>query len=95
VLQALKELGIDFGGQHSKGLAEVPIQDVDLVVSFGDAHKKCDNLPPRAKVESWPVPKDLEPNKGVTPELPVICDEGEKIQRRVFALLLDHWRNNA
>ncbi len=95
VLQAMKELGIDIAGQRSKGLAEVPIQDVDLVVSFGDAHKKCANLPPRAKVESWPIPKDLEPNTSTTPDLPVVCDEGEKIQRRVFALLLDHWRNNA
>jgi hypothetical protein len=91
----MNALGINMAGQHSKGLADVPIQDVDLVVSFGDAHKKCGDLPPRAKVETWPVPKDLEPNKGTTPDLPIVCDEGEKIERRVFALLLDHWRNNA
>ena len=95
VRQAMNALGINMVGQHSKGLADVPIQDVDLVISFGDAHKKCGDLLPRAKVETWPVPKDLEPNKGATPDLPIVCDEGEKIERRVFALLLDHWRNNA
>ena len=31
-------------GQNSKGLADIPIQDINLVVSFGDAHKKCENI---------------------------------------------------
>ena len=55
VVQAMQELGISMSGQTSKGLAEVPIQVIDLVVSFGDAHKKCVNLPGRVKVENWPV----------------------------------------
>src|SRR5258707_13454664 len=47
VVQAMQELGISMSGQTSKGLADVPIQDIDLVVSFGDAHKRCTNLPGR------------------------------------------------
>jgi protein-tyrosine-phosphatase len=91
----MRELGIDMAGQRSKGLADVPMQDVDLVVSFGDAHKKCGSLPPRARVENWPVPEGVDPNSATTPDLPVVCEAGEKIEQRVFALLLDHWRNNA
>lgn len=37
VVQAMQELGISMKGQKSKSLAEVPIQDIDLVVSFDDA----------------------------------------------------------
>ncbi len=82
-------------GQRSKGLADVPMQDIDLVVSFGDAHKKCDNLPGRAKVENWPVPGEFKTDKSGAAELSTIRDERDEIDKRVFALFLDHWRNNA
>jgi protein-tyrosine-phosphatase len=95
VIQAMKELGINMAGQRSKGLAEVPIHDIDLVVSFGDAHKKCTNLPGRAKIENWPAPEELSSEKGSMPELSVIRDKRDEIDKRVFALFLDHWRNIA
>jgi arsenate reductase len=95
VIQAMQELGISMSGQKSKGLAEVPIQDIDLVVSFGDAHKKCDNLPGRAKVETWPVSKELKPEQASFAPISAIRDERDEIDKRVFALFLDHWRNTA
>jgi len=95
VIQAMKELGINMTGQRSKGLADVPMQDIDLVVSFGDAHKKCSNLPGRAKIENWPAPEEFSSEKGSTPELSAIRDERDEIDKRVFALFLDHWRNIA
>jgi arsenate reductase len=95
VIQAMQELGISMSGQKSKGLADIPIQDIDLVVSFGDAHKKCDNLPRRAKVETWPVTTDLKAEEGSTAPISTIRDERDEIDKRVFALFLDHWRNTA
>lgn len=95
VIQAMQELGISMSGQKSKGLAEIPIQDIDLVVSFGDAHKKCANLPLRAKVETWPVPADLKAEETSTAPISAIRDERDEIDKRVFALFLDHWRNTA
>lgn len=95
VIQAMQELGISMSGQKSKGLADIPIQDIDLVVSFGDAHKKCDNLPRRAKVETWPVPVDLKAEETGTAPISAIRDERDEIDKRVFALFLDHWRNTA
>jgi protein-tyrosine-phosphatase len=95
VIQAMKELGINMAGQRSKGLAEVPMQDIDLVVSFGDAHKKCTNLPGRAKIENWPAAEEFSSEKGSMPELSVIRDKRDEIDKRVFALFLDHWRNIA
>jgi arsenate reductase len=95
VIQAMQELGIDMTGQRSKGLADVPIQDIDLVVSFGDAHKRCSNLPGRVKIESWPAPEELYPKKRDKPELSTLRSERDEIDKRVFALFLDHWRNIA
>ena len=95
VIQAMKELGINMTGHRSKGLAEIPMQDIDLVVSFGDAHKKCTNLPGRAKIENWPAPQEFGSETGSTPELSVIRDKRDEIDKRVFALFLDHWRNIA
>jgi arsenate reductase len=93
VVQAMQELGISMSGQKSKGLADVPIQDIDLVVSFGDAHRRCENLPGRAKVETWPVPSELESDKTSAASLSAIREERDEIDKRVFALFLDHWRN--
>jgi protein-tyrosine-phosphatase len=90
VVDAMKELGISMTGQHGKSLADVPMQDIDLVVSFGEAHKKCGNLPGRIKIETWPAPDYVNLNMENTAELPIIRDQ---IDRRVFALFLDHWRN--
>ena len=95
VVQAMQELGISMSGQKSKSLADVPIQDIDLVVSFGDAHKQCANLPGRVRIERWPISPAAhasDEGEGVS-TLPAIRDRRDEIDRRVFALFLDHWRN--
>ena len=61
--KAMEEIGHQHARPKCKGLADVPIQEIDLVVSFDDAHKKCSNLPRSASVENWNVanhhPDDL------------------------------------
>lgn len=91
VVQTMQELGISMSGQTSKGLADVPMQDIDLVVSFGDAHKKAD-LPGRTKIENWQLPTANSSDPESAAEL---RQERDEIEKRVFALFLDHWRNNA
>jgi arsenate reductase len=88
VIQAMQELGISMSGQRSKSISDVPMQDIDLVVSFGDADKRCERLPGKAKIARWPI-------TGVTadPDLPAIRARRDEIDKRVFALFLDHWRN--
>jgi arsenate reductase len=93
VVQVMQELGISMTGQKSKGLAEVPIQDIDLVVSFGDADKQCADLPRRAKVEHWPIARDAQAEIEDASALSAIRDRRDEIDKRVFALFLDHWRN--
>jgi len=93
VVQAMQELGISMHGQSSKSLADVPIQEIDLVVSFDDAHKKCSNLPGRANVENWNVPNHAASGGDEQPTLKAIRENRDEIDKRVFALFLDHWRN--
>jgi arsenate reductase (thioredoxin) len=92
VVQAMQELGISMSGQRSKSLADVPVQDIDLVVSFGDADKRCDHLPGRAKIERWSIAEPAG-NHDSPSALPAIRDQRDEIDKRVFALFLDHWRN--
>lgn len=93
VVQAMQELGISMTGHKSKGLADVPIQDIDLVVSFGEADKQCGDLPRRAKIERWPIRRDPQSESDAAAALAVTRDRRDEIDKRVFALFLDHWRN--
>jgi arsenate reductase len=95
VVQAVQELGISMRGQSSKGLADVPIQEIDLVVSFGGAHKKCSNLPGRAKIADWNMTNTKPSSDAAEPRLAAIRQDRDEIDKRVFALFLDHWRNSS
>jgi arsenate reductase (thioredoxin) len=92
VVQAMQELGISMSGQRSKGVADVPIHDIDLVVSFGDADKRCDRLPGHAKIERWPIDNPAA-NAECSSAMPALRNSRDEIDKRVFALFLDHWRN--
>ena len=88
VIQAMQELGISMSGQRSKSIAEVPVQDIDLVVSFGDADQRCDRLPKKAKIARWPIT-----SVSAKTDLTAVRARRDEIDKRVFALFLDHWRN--
>jgi arsenate reductase (thioredoxin) len=94
-VQAMQELGISMAEQKSKGLSEIPLDEIDLIVSFEYADERCGDLPRRARVTRWLIGR-LERSAGprdfaVSPDsLRSLRDE---IERRVFALFLDHWRN--
>ena len=93
VVQAMQELGISMGGQKAKSLEEVPMQEIDLVVSFGEAHKKCLNLPGRVRIEAWKLPNPPAQESAAERKLETIRAQRDEIDKRVFALFLDHWRN--
>jgi arsenate reductase (thioredoxin) len=93
VVQAMQELGISMRGQKAKSLEEVPVQEIDLVVSFGEAHKKCLNLPGRARIEDWKLPNPPAKESEVERKLETLRVHRDEIDKRVFALFLDHWRN--
>lgn len=94
VHKVMEELGISLSGQTSKKMNDVPLDQIDLVVSFNDADKKCETLPAKAKIERWPLtaPKDPPPDDS-TPSLSGFRRDRDEIDKRVCALFMDYWRN--
>lgn len=91
--KVMAELGIPLSGQSSKEMKEVPLSEIDLLVSFGNAAKKSGPIPSTIKVEDWPVGKfDLPASKDAA-SLAHFRQERDEIRNRVFALFMDYWRN--
>jgi arsenate reductase len=93
VRRVMQELGINMAAQNSKGVDQVPLEEIDLVVSFAGADKKCAALPPRAKVEQWTVPGSSAVQNNDFAALSTLREERDEINKRVFALFMDYWRN--
>ena len=51
----LDEVGFDSHGLRAKGLAEIPFDEMDLVITLC-AEEKCPLLPSMVKRISWPLP---------------------------------------
>ena len=55
VRPVLEEVGYDAHGLRSKGLLEVPLDEIDLVISLC-AEERCPVLPSSVQILSWPLP---------------------------------------
>jgi arsenate reductase len=95
VYKVMEELGISMSGQSSKGLTEIPMDEIDFVVSFDDADRQCRALPPKAKIDRWSIPNPSRAGGGSVALLSIFRAGRDAVDRRVFALFLDHWRNVA
>ena len=95
VYKVMEESGVSLQGQSCKKMNEVPLNEIDLVISFEGADKKCGLLPKRTKVENWsiPAPESSDINSPAT--LTKFRHERDEINKRVSALFLDYWRNDA
>jgi arsenate reductase len=95
VHDVMAEFGIVLSQQRSKSLDAVPLEAIDLVISFGDIAKRCDRLPRKAKIEFWSVSDPYElPENGSDP-LGHLRGCRDTVDIYVAALFLDHWRNVA
>jgi protein-tyrosine-phosphatase len=90
--QVLREIGVDLSASTSKSLDQMQVSDVDLVVSFGEAHSKCPSLPKNTRIEKWPITNPV-PVDDAAFALSTYRHEREEIGRRLAALFLDHWRH--
>jgi len=95
VRRVLEEIGVNLTNISPKRVNEVPLNDIDLVVSFGDAHAKCDSLPRKAKIEKWSIPDPARASGGTSAVLSVYREGRDEIDKRLAALFLDHWRHTA
>ena len=95
VRRVLQEIGVEQSGSMTKSVDQVPSNEIDLVVSFEDAHEQCGSLPSKAKVEKWSIPNPML----AAGESSVVLSEfrrgRDEIDKRIAALFLDHWRHLA
>lgn len=55
--QVMNEIGIDISRQRSKGIEEISLEQIDLVVTLcGEAEESCPTLPPNTRHLHWPLP---------------------------------------
>jgi arsenate reductase len=95
VRRVLEEIGVDLTGVSPKNVKEVPLREMDLIVSFNNAHANCDMLPTNARVEKWMVPNPAQAGGGSPAGLSVYRQGRDEIDRQLAALFLDHWRHVA
>jgi arsenate reductase len=54
--RVMEEIGIDISSQYSKAVDEIPIEEVDYVVTLcGDAKERCPTFPNAGNKEHWPI----------------------------------------
>lgn len=94
VRKVMAEVGISLNGQAAKAMDSIPLEEIHLMVSFGEAATKCGPLPAKIKVEHWPIGESASTPKGPTTLADYRCERDE-IDKRVFALFMDYWRNVA
>lgn len=93
VRRVLQEIGVEQSASMTKSIDQVPANDIDLVVSFGNAHEQWRSLPNRAKVQKWAVLNPMgAPGEG-SAVLSAYRRGRDEIDKRVAALFLDHWRH--
>lgn len=93
VHRVLQEIGVELSGSTTKSMDQIPANDIDLVVSFEDAHEQCGSLPSKAKVEKWSIPNPMRAPGESSAVLSAYRHGRDEIDKRVAALFLDHWRH--
>jgi arsenate reductase len=93
VRRVLQEIGVQQSASTTKSIDQVPANDIDLIVSFGDAYKECRSLPSKAKVEKWAIPNPMRTAGDGSAVLSAYRRGRDEIDKRVAALFLDHWRH--
>jgi protein-tyrosine-phosphatase len=92
--RVLEEIGVSLT-VAPKRVEEVPLNEIDFIVSFDDAHAKCDTLPKNVKVEKWPIPNPAQAAVDSPADLSAFRQPRDEIDRRLAALFLDYWRHVA
>jgi protein-tyrosine-phosphatase len=63
-IEFMREVGYDLTAHHSKGLAELPAGEFDVVIGMGCGDEGCPLVPARRR-EEWgiPDPKEMPPEQ--------------------------------
>jgi arsenate reductase (thioredoxin) len=67
-IEAMREVGIDITGHHSKSVDDVDAAGVDVVITLC-ADEVCPALPGRVRRLHWPIPDPATTDPNISPEL--------------------------
>ncbi|MBM2805308.1 MAG: putative Sensor protein yycG [Deltaproteobacteria bacterium] len=87
-VRVMQEAGVDISRQSSKGLASVPLNSINQIITLcGDADERCPTLNARVKRSHWPLPDPAAALGSDEEVLPLFRRVRDEIRRRVQALL--------
>jgi arsenate reductase len=89
-IKAMREIGIDIGGQRSKGLDQVPLEEADVIVTLC-AEEVCPVVPGAVHRLHWPIPDPAAVRGSETTRLAAFRAARDEIARRLETL----WREGA
>ncbi len=95
VLSVLEEIGVKVAGSKTNSLDEVPLDEIDLVITLSPEMKQ--QRPPlsaKARLVHWAIP-DAKRTSGEEAAINAVYRHmRDEIDKRVAALFLDYWRNS-
>jgi arsenate reductase len=95
VSSVLEEVGIKVSGQRPKTLTDVPLEQIDLVITLSPEMKeRRPALSAKTKLIHWPIPDAKRASGGDAAMSAVYRHLRDEIDKRVGALFLDYWRNS-
>lgn len=84
-VRALAEIGIDAAGQRSKGITDVPIDEIDLVVTLC-AEEVCPVFPGKVERLHWPLPDPAAASGGETERIQAFRQVRDELRARIAGL---------
>ena len=95
VSSVLEEVGIKLSPQKPKTLTDVPLDEIDLVITLSPEMKeRHPALSANAKLIHWAIPDARRASGGDAAMSAVYRYLRDEIDKRVAALFLDYWRNS-
>ncbi len=86
-IQVMREIGIDISHHHSKSIADIPIDKIDLVITLcGNADQVCPEFPVKTERRHWPIPDPYQITKPGEDVLEAFREVREIIRERIQGL---------
>ena len=86
-VKVMAEKGIDISKNKSKSLNEIPLKELDYVITLcGDAAENCPVVP-NANIQHWGLPDPARAEGTEKEKLQVFVEIRDKIEKRVKELL--------
>ena len=87
-VRVMREAGVDISMQSSKGLDDIPLDDIEQVITLcGEANEHCPTLGRQVKRSHWPLTDPAAAQGSDEQRLALFRQVRDEIQRRVQALL--------